>query len=146
MERVQIQTDLIREQYPHLSFDIFFQKLFIHSVHLDLAAIVVVINHVGTKLWGGLNRTVRRLRVSETLRVFIITWKTRKSSFKNLHCIPRLQKKKKKKTYLVRDLSHAHDLSLSLEVLLELHPLPGGWRYRLQSHDSLVSNLKKYAF
>lgn len=47
---MQIPTDPTREQYSHLSFDVFFQKLFIHSVHLDLAAVVVVINHVGTEL------------------------------------------------------------------------------------------------
>lgn len=145
-----MQTDLTRERYSHLSFDIFFQKLFIHSVHLDLAAVVVVINHVGTELWGDLNRTVRRLGVSETLRVFVITCKGRKSSFKKKSTLypktSKTKKEKKKTTYLVHDLSHAHDLSLSLEVLLGLHPPPGGWRYRLQSHDSLVSNLKYETF
>lgn len=94
---MQIQTELTREYYSHLSFDIFFQKLFVHSVHLDLAAVIVVINHVGTELWGDLNRTVRRLRVSETLGVFIITWEKRKSSFKNLHCLSKPQEREKKK-------------------------------------------------
>lgn len=58
-------------KHSHLAFDVFFEKLFIHGVHLDLVAVVVVVNHVGAKLRGDLNRAVRRLRVSEALRVFI---------------------------------------------------------------------------
>lgn len=63
------------DSYSHLAFDVFFKKLFIHCVHLDLVAIIVVVNHVGAKLWGALNRAVRRLRVPEALRVFVTAWK-----------------------------------------------------------------------
>lgn len=39
-----------KKKSSHLAFDVFFQKLFVHSVHLDFAAVIIVINHVGAKL------------------------------------------------------------------------------------------------
>lgn len=56
----------------HLAFDVFFQELLIHSVHLDLVAVIVVINHVGAELSGDLNTgAVGGLRVPVALRVII---------------------------------------------------------------------------
>lgn len=67
-------TQLERGEDSHLAFDVFFVQLLVHSVHLNLAAVVVVVNHVGAELRGGLSRAVRRLSVPKALRVFISTF------------------------------------------------------------------------
>lgn len=46
-------------KHLHLPLDVFFEELFIHCIHLDLAAVVVVVNHVGTELCGHLTGAVR---------------------------------------------------------------------------------------
>lgn len=69
-------------KYLHLPFDVFLKELFIHCVHLDFAAVVIVVNHVGTKLWRDLNRAIWWLRVSEVQRVFIPTWRWNRTNRK----------------------------------------------------------------
>lgn len=41
---------LMDVRYSHLAFDVFFKKLFVHRVHLDLVSVIVVVNHVAAEL------------------------------------------------------------------------------------------------
>lgn len=71
-------TDCLKEKnynkYIHLPLDVLLEQFFIHSVHLDLATVIVIVNHVGTKRWGRLSRAIGRLGVSEVLKP---TWRSR---------------------------------------------------------------------
>lgn len=62
----------------HLPFDVLLQELLVHRVHLDLAAVVVVVNHVvGAELCWDLGGAIRGRGIPEGQRVFVPTCRGR---------------------------------------------------------------------